>query len=175
MLQRLSKCCARTEKRLAIQRVDQRVVQSLQLIGRDVIDAELHPAGDVHADRVGNDRVLRRQNAADGQAISLMRIGHQRAADRYGKSHRRCHLIERALFQSLAPDSIRRGSIPLDPVGAIAFLDQFRGEIAEEGVGCERLGLRQNFLEGLIQFGATLRLIARFAIRSAKPTSGPSR
>src|SRR5262249_16774182 len=41
-----------------------------------------HPAGDVDADRVRNHRVVRRQHAADRQAISEVGVGHQGAPHR---------------------------------------------------------------------------------------------
>ncbi len=73
----------------------------------DVEDAHPHAAGDVHADRVGDHRVLRRQHAADRQAVPLVGVRHQRAAHGDRQVHGVPHLLKAPRLQPLAPDPVR--------------------------------------------------------------------
>src|SRR5207247_13066 len=79
MLKRLAKRRAGSEKRLAAKRVNQLIVQPLHLIGRDVEDRELHPAGDIDADGIRNDRILGSKDTTNWKAVTLMCVRHERA------------------------------------------------------------------------------------------------
>ncbi len=59
------------------------VLLLVQVAHRNVEHGHFHATGDVHANGVGDDRVIRRQHAADGQAVAHMRVRHQRARHRH--------------------------------------------------------------------------------------------
>ena len=71
--------------------------------GGAVVDGQLHAAGDVHAHGVGDDGVLDRQHAADGQAVADVRVGHERARHGHRQRARVGHLLDGGRFQALAP------------------------------------------------------------------------
>jgi len=70
-----------------------------EISGGDVEDGELHAAGNIDAYCIGDDGVARREDAADGQAVALVGIGHERAADGDGEAGGVFHLFERAGFE----------------------------------------------------------------------------
>ena len=74
-----------------------------------VKDREPHPAGDVDADRVWDDSVLRRQYAADRQAVTDMGIGHERSGHRDRQRAGVGHLLNRLRLEIVAPLTPRCG------------------------------------------------------------------
>src|SRR5260221_6658710 len=79
---------AHAEARLFQERALEVVLALPEDVRRDAVDREAHAAGDVDADGERNDRVLRREYAADGQAVADVGIGHQRANYRDRQSQR---------------------------------------------------------------------------------------
>ena len=116
---------AHAEAGLLDQRRGQAVLLLGQRGGRDIQHGQLHAAGDVHADRVRNDAAAGGQHAADGQAVALVRVGHQRPARGHRQLSRVGHLLQRARLQALAPDLVRSGRLAADEgVGGREILGQ---------------------------------------------------
>ena len=92
MLFFMLKGAADTEPCLLPHGLDQPVLIVLQKTDRQIEHRHMHPAGNVHPDRIGNDRVVRCQHAADRQAIPDMGIRHQGADDRYRQTAGILHL-----------------------------------------------------------------------------------
>ena len=128
------------ETRFRLDRARETVLPPVQVIQADVEHGHLHAAGDVHADRVRDHRVLRGQHAADRQTVTDMRIGHERARDRNRQQTRLLHLHDRLGFQPFAPLAIlhwlgprRRGRS-----------EQRSGKLAPQRVGSERRRIIDN-------------------------------
>ncbi len=83
----------------------------LQVSDRALQHRHLHPAGDVDADRVRDDRVVGGQHAADRQAVALVRVGHQRARHRHRQLAGVAHLLQRAFLEPLPEDLAGRGRV----------------------------------------------------------------
>ena len=86
-----------------------------RLVDRERTDGQienghLHPAGDIHADGVRNDRVVGREHATDRQAIPDVRIGHERAGSGNRQPAGVFHLLDGVGFQAFTPDTVRRRS-----------------------------------------------------------------
>ena len=98
---------AHAETRLALDRARQPRLIVCQRADRQVQHRQLHPAGDVDADRVRDDRVVRGQHAADRQPVADMRIRHERARHGHRQLARVLHLLQRGRLEVVAPDSVR--------------------------------------------------------------------
>ncbi len=94
---------ADAETRLRLDGAREAILFVFQIAQRNIQHRHLHAAGDVHADGVGNHRVLRGQHAADGQAIADVRVRHERARDRHRQQTRLFHLHHRVVFETFAP------------------------------------------------------------------------
>ena len=145
--------------------------------GREVEHRQLHAAGDVDADAVGDDGALGREHAADRQAVAAVRVGHQRALHGRGQPQGVVHLRERAVLGVGAPRLHRRGRRPLAECDRDRGLlgEQLLGDPGEEGVARVlgrrghdglQLGQRPSRPRRLTAFGSTFR---------ATPTAGPAR
>lgn len=66
-----------------------------EVLGRQVKHREGHPAADIHAHGVGNHGVVGGQHPADGQAVAVVGVGHERAGHGHGQLHGRFHLVHR--------------------------------------------------------------------------------
>ena len=110
-------CCAavterraHAEARLRLDGAREAILLLLQVAHRNVQHGHFHAARDVHADGVGDHRVVRGQHAADGQAVADVRIRHQRARDRHRQQTRFLHLHHRVVFETFAPLAIFHGN-----------------------------------------------------------------
>ena len=108
MLAALLELAAHAEARLALDDVREPVALAGEGVRLAVIDGQLHAARDVHADGVRNHRVVRREHAADRQAVAHVRIRHERARHRDRQRTRIRHLLHRLGFEALAPLTPRR-------------------------------------------------------------------
>jgi hypothetical protein len=81
-------------------------------VRRDFVKRQAHAAGDIDANRVGDDGVLGRQHAADGQPVADVGIRHQGPGHADGQAHGVVHLE----FQDLSCDDVHvcRGSQKLN-------------------------------------------------------------
>ena len=79
----LLESCANAEPRLALERACQAILVGRQRVEREVEHRHLHPAGDIDADGVWNDGILRCENAADWQSVPDVGVGHQRRRCRH--------------------------------------------------------------------------------------------
>jgi hypothetical protein len=75
---------------------------SLQMFRMLAEYSERHAATDINAHSVGNDRVVNRQYPANGQSVTGMCVGHQRALQRYRQSHGKFHLLHGGAFDVFA-------------------------------------------------------------------------
>ncbi len=99
--------------------------------GRLIEHRKLHPAGDVDADGVRNDRVLASQHAADRQAVADVCVRHQRGADGVRHLAGHAHLLVGGRVDVVAPGAVGdRLASDWRFVG-----HQFAGEFAPDGVG----------------------------------------
>jgi len=73
-----------------------------------VIDGELHPTGNIHADSIRDHGVLRCEHATDRQAVADVGVGHQRARHRDRQRTGVGHLPYGVGFETLAPLTPRR-------------------------------------------------------------------
>ena len=82
----------------------------VEMAGRLQHHRELHAAGDVHADAVGDHGVADGHDAADGKSVPDMAVGHLRAADGDRQTARVAQLVQGLLVQiRRAPDGVGRG------------------------------------------------------------------
>lgn len=97
-------------------------------IGVELIDGEAHTAGDVHADAVRDNCILGSENAADGEAVAVMGIGHECASDRDGELHGAFHLLAGSLVDAIGPEERELAGLEFDVVGGFfGFADNFEG------------------------------------------------
>ena len=154
MLPGLGEVRADAETRLVLNGLDEPFAPAVQLAHGQVEHGHLHAAGNVHADGVGDDRVVGGQHAADGQTIADVRVRHQRARDRHGELARASHLVDGLGFESFAPLPPRgRGLLE----GAIG-LEQRLGKLAAQLVGRE---VARRAHDGL-DLGGQLQLVTAF-------------
>jgi hypothetical protein len=95
-----------------------------------------HPAGDVNADRVWNDRVVRGEHATDREPVANVRVGHQSARRRHRQRARVSHLLQSTRLQVVTPDPVRRDPFPRNEPPARVVHEQLRqltiGRVAEK-------------------------------------------
>ena len=103
---------ADAEARLPLDRAHEFVPARRQRRDGQVQHGHLHAARDVHANRVRDDRGVGRQHAADGQAVALVRVRHQRAGHGDRQPARVLHLLERALLDVVAVHPAGRRALP---------------------------------------------------------------
>ena len=97
---------AHAKARLRFDGAGQAVLLPFQFAHRNIQHGHLHAAGDIHADRVRNHRVLGRQHAANGQTVADVRVRHERARHRDRQQARLLHLHHRLVLQTFAPLTI---------------------------------------------------------------------
>ena len=113
VLAALLELAAHAEARLALDDVRETIPLSGDRVRLAVEDGQLHAARDVHADGVRNHRVVRREHAADRQAVADVRIRHERARHRDRQRTRIRHLLHRLRLEALAPLTPRRERLAL--------------------------------------------------------------
>jgi len=169
---------ARAEAGLLFQHGAKAVASLVEDLRRGIEDGHAHPAGDVHADGIGDHAVVCGQHAANRQAVALVRVGHQRAAHRHRQPHRALHLFERALLDLLgAPHFVGRGGVEIVAGRALAVPlegGQRLGHPAIDRVvqvisrGAEHLGqIAQYVLLGRTRVGCRLGRLQRQTKRFA--------
>ena len=122
---------ADAESRLTLDRFGQLALIVGQRGERQIQHGHLHAARDVHADRVRNDGVVRRQHAADREPVADVRVGHERAGDRDRQLARVRHLLDRRRLQVFTPDAIGRVDLArLERVGRRGLIEQQSREVA---------------------------------------------
>ena len=73
----------------------------------DIKDGHHHAAGDIHADAIGDDRILGGKHAADREAVSSMRVRHQRSCHRHRQMDRRIRLRGGCRVNIRSPHGVR--------------------------------------------------------------------
>ena len=94
---------AHAKTRLGLDRPGEPILVPFQFARRNIEHGHLHAAGNIHADRIRNDRVLRGQHSADGQPVANVRIRHEGAGHRDRQQAGFLHLHHRFVLQSFAP------------------------------------------------------------------------
>ena len=105
------------EAGLALDRLDQFSGITIEGVHRQVQHGHLHATSDVDTDRVGDDRVLRGQHAADRQTVAAMGIGHQGTANGDRQLASVLQLLDRCRFEVVSPLAVG-GRIGAGHVGA---------------------------------------------------------
>ena len=101
-----------------------------QLRGRGE-HAHSHAAGNVHAHAVWDDRIRHGQDPADGQTVTDVGIGHERAAHGHGQAAPVVHLLRGLGVQTLAPGPPARA---FRGIGRRRYSGEHRGQTAQNGV-----------------------------------------
>lgn len=114
--------------------------------GGKVEDGESYAAGDVYADSIGDDGVSCGEDAADGDAIADVRIGHERGMNGDRQLRGISHLRDGIAFEANAPLEVRRGR------GGQSLRGVFHrglGEVAEMDVAEVQFGVATDRFDGL--------------------------
>ena len=109
---------ADAEPRFPLDRAHEFVPARRQRRDGQVQHGHLHAARDVDANRVGDHGGISGQHSADGQAVALVRVRHQRAGHGDRQPARVLHLLERARLDVLA----------VHPAGRACFSRRERAE-----------------------------------------------
>lgn len=135
---------ADTETRLLLDGAGETILLAIEMIGREIEDGHFHAASDVDTDCIRNDGVFGSEHAADGEAVTDVRIRHERACDRNGEEAGILHLTNSVGLKAFAPLMIidrlgagRRRSID-DGFGEF-FAERVLGE--ESGIGDDGFNL----------------------------------
>ena len=107
MMVRAVKPAAHAEAGPASQHVGEHVPPGVENLGVEGEDRQLHAAGDIDPDGVGDDGVFTRQHPANGEAITDVGIGHQRAAPGDRERTRIGHLAMSADVDVGSPGGVR--------------------------------------------------------------------
>jgi hypothetical protein len=159
---------ANAKARLRFDGAREPVLLLFQVAHRNVQHRHLHAAGDVHADGVGNHRVVRGQHAADGQAVADVRVRHERARDRHRQQTRLLHLHHRVVFQPFAPLPV------FHRFGARRWrrLEQRLRELAAQRVIHERRRIGDNGRDFLVQPRLVAAAEDEFGNKIRRPPGG---
>ena len=129
------------ELRLGLDRLSKTLTPLLKPLNGEVEDRHLHPAGDIHADRIGNHRVVGGEHAANREPVAYMRIGHQRSRHGHWQVARQFDLPQSQRIDIASPLMPRRGW----PVGTVEVgLQKCVRKGATNSVVHMRLGIRQH-------------------------------
>ena len=94
------------EARLCLNGTRKTILLVLQVACGKIEDGHFHAAGDIDADGIRNDGIVRGQHAADGQAIAHVRIRHQGSRHENRQQTGFLHLHYGVVFKALAPLAI---------------------------------------------------------------------
>ncbi len=108
MLPRLLEVRADAEPRLRLDGLGEALGLPVEHGEGQVQHRHLHAAGDIDADGVGDDGVAGGEDAADGQAVAPVRVGHEGAAHGHGQLARVDELLHRLGLEISAPLAERR-------------------------------------------------------------------